>query len=84
MLLRLSANSGSNTKIISFSNDNSKGVDKELMQENANKASIVEIGKLDKDSVSEQKSKNELAISNFVTYLSWALIIMMPLYAFFL
>ncbi|MDD2491042.1 MAG: DUF3667 domain-containing protein [Bacteroidales bacterium] len=87
MLLRISANSESNTKIISFNNDSDKGVDKELIQggeivrERENKASIAEIDNIDKESVSEQKSKSELAISNFITYLSWALIIMMPLYA---
>ena len=49
MLLRISANSESNTKIISFNNDSDKGVDKELIQggeivrERENKASIAEI-----------------------------------------
>ena len=84
MLLRISANSASNTKIISFSNDSNKGVEKELVQESISKGSLAENAKMDKDSESEHKSKNELAISNFLTYLSWALIIMMPLYAFFL
>lgn len=90
ILLRLSVNSNSNIKLISVQ-DKEEGVKTEQTIEIVPES--IETADLKKDSV--KKSKNikkiddikanrELYISRFLSYLSWALILMMPLYAMLL
>lgn len=105
MLLRLSANSDSNVKLISVQ-DKEEGVKteqnieivpeavestdikkdevhKDEAQKNEVKIDAVNKSKSVKK-VADIKENKELYISRFFSYLSWALIVMMPLYAMLL
>jgi hypothetical protein len=92
ILLRLSANTDSNIKLISVSDKDEEVKTEQSINSSVNSAERevavkekegVEIKKQNK-AKEEIKANKELYVSRFFTYLSWALIVMMPLYAFFL
>lgn len=93
LLLKISADSDTNIKLISIEDKADKAKKEQVVEINPEYADLPSIqsqmnlgSKSGKGSrnFEEVKQNKELYISRFFTYLSWALIVMMPLYAMLL
>jgi hypothetical protein len=93
LLLKISADSDTNIKLISIEDKADKAKKEQVVEINPEYADLPAIqsqmnlgSKSGKGSrnFEEVKQNKELYISRFFTYLSWALIVMMPLYAMLL